>query len=328
MGKGINCIGPEYYGQVPWMHHCILNSIVQLIAACSFLVLSPATMPSSCQALCCYFLFSFLMFIDNRTEWSHRASTPRNNGDLQLMPTEMSSFFSPLSCSNRCSLCEVPICKGFIWMIFHILWFVWVSFLPVSLISWPLLWPACSCCSALSPFPPGAVRAVQLLGRWTMLGCIFSSCRSRGVIWCFTQPTDLQSWMALEVPGCTDPKAASCYWSFSQHKAEGGSLAEEQAFPLVAFHFPLQLELAVTLELACLQCLLSTPIFIIIFNLCDHSTSSLCLSLFHLSCLLPFSMKTGLKDWAKNMAFSIILSHPKIVMFLIETLPPCSLVHL
>lgn len=59
MWKGINCIGPEYYGQVPWIHPCILNSIVQLIAVCSFLVLSPATMPLSCQALCCYFIFFF-----------------------------------------------------------------------------------------------------------------------------------------------------------------------------------------------------------------------------------------------------------------------------
>lgn len=65
---------------------------------------------------------------------------------------------------------------------------------------------------------------------------------------------------------------------FPSIKAEGGSLAEEQAFPLVAVHFPLQLELAVTLELACLQSLLSAPIFIIISNLCDHSSSSLCLS--------------------------------------------------
>lgn len=109
-------------------------------------------------------------------------------------------------------------------------------------------------------------------------------------------------------------------------------MAEEQAFPLVAFHFPLQLELAVTLELACLQCLLSTPIFIIIFNLCDHSTSSLCLSL---SSLLPSALQH--ERWTERLSKEYGLfhhtipsqrAHPKAVMFLIKTLPPCSLAHL
>lgn len=46
----------------------------------------------------------------------------------------------------------------------------------------------------------------------------------------------------------------------------------------MAVHFLLQLKLAMTLELACLQSLLSTPIFVIIFDLYDHCTSSLGLS--------------------------------------------------
>lgn len=109
-------------------------------------------------------------------------------------------------------------------------------------------------------------------------------------------------------------------------------MAEEQAFPLVADRFPLQLELAVTLELARLQCLLSAPIFIIIFNLCDHSTSSLCLPL---SSLLPPALQH--EKWTERLSkdygllHRIIPSqrgHLKVVMLPIKTLPPCSLVHL
>lgn len=45
-------------------------------AACSFLILSPASMPLPCWALCCCFICSFLMFIDNRTQWSHLSVLP------------------------------------------------------------------------------------------------------------------------------------------------------------------------------------------------------------------------------------------------------------
>lgn len=103
-------------------------------------------------------------------------------------------------------------------------------------------------------------------------------------------------------------------------------MAEEQAFPLVAVHFPLQLELAVTLELACLQSLLSAPIFIIVFNLCDHSTSSLCLSqlpsaLQHEKLTERLSKECGLL----HHITPIHRGHLKVVVLLIKTLSPCSL---
>lgn len=38
-------------------------------------------------------------------------------------------------------------------MICYVVWFIWVSFLPVSLITWTLLWPARSCRYGSSTFP-------------------------------------------------------------------------------------------------------------------------------------------------------------------------------
>lgn len=137
--------------------------------------------------------------------------------------------------------------------------------------------------------------------------------------------------MSLDVLGCPEPKAASGYWSFLQHKAEGGGLAEEQAFP----HFLLQLKLVVTLELACLQSFLSAPVFIIIFNLCDHSTSSLGFS----AAFCPSAWKVDRR--AEQRIWPSLSHYPwgsrgadswwcrlKVMMLMMNTLLFCFLVHL
>lgn len=134
--------------------------------------------------------------------------------------------------------------------------------------------------------------------------------------------------MSLEVPGCTDPKAASCYWSFSQHKAEGGSLAEEQAFPLVAVHFPLSWSWQWPWSWrACRAC----------FPLPYLSSFLICvITALHLpASQLPSALQH--EKWTERLSkeygplHHIIPSqrgHLKVVMLLIKTLPSCSLAHL
>lgn len=45
------------------------------------------------------------MCIDNRTEWSHRVCILCSEADFQLMPTELSTSFSPLCCSDSWRAC-------------------------------------------------------------------------------------------------------------------------------------------------------------------------------------------------------------------------------
>ena len=149
----------------------------------------------------------------------------------------------------------------------------------VLLITWTLLWPACACRSGLSAFPlQGNVGHVAPRAHGQYLDIflaaaepekLFGALQSRLIFSheCLQMFLDMQN---QRLPAAID--------HLSSVKLEVAALAEEQAFPLVAVHFLLQLKLVMTLELACLRSFLSTPIFIIIFNLYDHCISSLCLS--------------------------------------------------